>query len=111
MSDTLKPTISPLQLRDELEAMVLKELLGPGSAEEEIIESPGTRYFVGVLAPASEPGGRCRGPGCRRTAAAHRGRGRRGGRRDHGWRRTGPRWPGHDPGRYAPLQPRDRTKP
>ena len=42
---------SPLQLRDELEAMVLKELLGPGSAEEEIIESPGTRYFVGVLAP------------------------------------------------------------
>src|SRR5947207_13405821 len=42
---------SPLQLRDELETMVLKELLGPGSAEEEINESPGTRYFVGVLAP------------------------------------------------------------
>src|SRR5271163_999692 len=51
MADTLKPTVSPLQRRDELEAMVLKELLGPGSAEEEIIESPGTRYFVGVLAP------------------------------------------------------------
>lgn len=51
MIDTIKPTASPLQLRDELEAMVLKELLGPGSAEEEIIESPGTRYFVGVLAP------------------------------------------------------------
>src|SRR5437016_3290890 len=51
MGDTLKPTVSPLQLRDELETMVLKELLGPGSAEEEIIESPGTRYFVGVLAP------------------------------------------------------------
>src|SRR5271156_3320020 len=51
MTDTLKPTISPLQLRDELETMVLKELLGPGSPEEEIIESPGTRYFVGVLAP------------------------------------------------------------
>src|SRR3954469_4164997 len=51
MADSLKPTISPLQLRDELETMVLKELLGPGSAEEEIIESPGTRYFVGVLAP------------------------------------------------------------
>jgi hypothetical protein len=31
--------------------MVLKELLGPGSEQEEIIESPGTRYFVGVLAP------------------------------------------------------------
>src|SRR5438477_1003312 len=51
MADTLKPTVSPLQLRDELEAMVLKELLGPGSEEEEIVESPGTRYFVGVLAP------------------------------------------------------------
>jgi hypothetical protein len=31
--------------------MVLKELLGPGNEEEEITESPGTRYFVGVLAP------------------------------------------------------------
>ena len=52
MSETALPNPpSPLQLRDELETMVLKELLGPGSAEEEIIESPGTRYFVGVLAP------------------------------------------------------------
>lgn len=42
---------SPLELRDELEDMVLKELLGPGSAEEELLESPSTRYFVGVLAP------------------------------------------------------------
>ena len=50
MADTLKPTISPLQLRDELETMVLKELLGPGSEQEEIIEPLGTRYFVGVLA-------------------------------------------------------------
>ena len=48
---------SPLQLRDELETMVLKELLGPGSAEEELIESPGTRYFVGVLAPRKRPQG------------------------------------------------------
>jgi hypothetical protein len=47
MADTLKPTFSPLQLRDELETMVLKELLGPGSADEEIIESPGARYFPG----------------------------------------------------------------
>ncbi len=52
MSSTpLKQALSPLQLRDELEAMVLKELLGPGSTEEELTESPGTRYFVGVLAP------------------------------------------------------------
>ena len=43
---------SSLALRDELETMVLKELLGPaGGPDEEIIESPGTRYFVGVLAP------------------------------------------------------------
>jgi hypothetical protein len=47
----LSKPLSPLQLRDELETMVLKELLGPGSADEEIIESPGTKYFVGVLAP------------------------------------------------------------
>ncbi len=51
MTDPLTVKPSPLQLRDELETMVLKELLGPGSADEEIIESPGTRYFVGVLAP------------------------------------------------------------
>ena len=51
MAETLKPSVSPLQLRDELETMVLKELLGPGTEDEEIIESPGTRYFVGVLAP------------------------------------------------------------
>ena len=48
---TLPKPPSPLQLRDELETMVLKELLGPGTPEEEIIESPATRYFVGVLAP------------------------------------------------------------
>jgi Helicase conserved C-terminal domain len=51
MTNTLKPAVSPLQLRDELEAMVLKELLGPGSPEEDILESPGSRYIVGVLAP------------------------------------------------------------
>jgi hypothetical protein len=55
MPDTLKPTVSPLQLRDELESMVRKELLGPGTEDEEIIESPGTRYFVGVLAPQAGP--------------------------------------------------------
>ena len=45
MSVTLKPTVSPLQLRDELKTMDLKEMLGPGIAVEEIIESPGARYF------------------------------------------------------------------
>ena len=57
MSPTaLEPAVSPLRLRDELETMVLRELLGPGSAEEEIIESPATRYFVGVLAPRKRAG-------------------------------------------------------
>ena len=52
MSDELKQAVpSPLALRDELEAMVLRQLLGPGTDYEEVIESPGTRYFVGVLAP------------------------------------------------------------
>jgi Helicase conserved C-terminal domain len=52
MSQTALPKPpSPLKLRDELEAMVLKELLGPGRIDEELTESPGSRYFVGVLAP------------------------------------------------------------
>jgi hypothetical protein len=51
MSSLVDSRPSPLQLRDELDVKVLKELLGPGSSEEELIESPGTRYFVGVLAP------------------------------------------------------------
>lgn len=51
MNSTLTPAVSSLKLRDELEIMVLKELLGPGTEQEEIVESPGTRYFVGVLAP------------------------------------------------------------
>lgn len=51
MSDTLKPTVSPLRLRDELETMVVQELLGPGSVDEELVESPGIRYCVGILAP------------------------------------------------------------
>jgi hypothetical protein len=57
MADTLKSVPSPLQLRDELEAMVLKELVGPGSEQEEILESPSTRYFVGVLAPRKKSRG------------------------------------------------------
>src|SRR5712691_9591802 len=66
MSNVLQSPASPLQLRDELETMVLKEFLGPGSAEEEIIESPGTRYFVGVLAPRKRANASAASP----TAAA-----------------------------------------
>jgi Helicase conserved C-terminal domain len=50
-STALNETHDSLQLRHELEKMALKELLGPGSEDEEIIEPPGTRYLVGVLAP------------------------------------------------------------
>ncbi len=57
MSDTLKPSVSPLRLRDELESMVVQELLGPGSVDEELVEAPGIRYFVGVLAPRKRPRG------------------------------------------------------
>jgi hypothetical protein len=66
----LKP--SRLALRDELEEMVLKELLGPaGGPEEEIEESPGTRYFVGVLAPRKRAQiGRPSTVGTTNTAAA-----------------------------------------
>lgn len=51
MTEVLTKSNSSLQLRDELEAMVLKDLLGPCLEEEEVLESPGSRYFVGVLAP------------------------------------------------------------
>src|SRR5947209_3266441 len=52
MSGVLQNSPSSMMIRDEIEGMVLKELLGPaGGPEEEIEESPGTRYFVGVLAP------------------------------------------------------------
>jgi hypothetical protein len=52
MSDSLlEKKISPLELRDKLESMVIKELLGPGSPDEELREPPGIRYFVGVLSP------------------------------------------------------------
>jgi len=59
MSGTsLKPVASPLQLRDRLESLVLIELLGPATEDEEILESPGTRYLVGVLAPRKRAGWR-----------------------------------------------------
>jgi Helicase conserved C-terminal domain len=52
MTESLKDSVpSSLALRDELEAMVFKELIGPSRPDEEIEESPSTRYFVGVLAP------------------------------------------------------------
>lgn len=58
MSDqpVLKGIPSPMQIRAELEAMVVKDLLGPAeSPEEELDErSVRDRYLVGVLAPRKQ---------------------------------------------------------
>jgi hypothetical protein len=53
MSGLLHSIPSPTKIREELERMVLKDLLGPvGGAEEEIAEpSVRDRYLVGMLAP------------------------------------------------------------
>ncbi|WP_145271418.1 DISARM system helicase DrmA [Tautonia plasticadhaerens] len=50
---TLKETVpSPLQLREMLEAMAVKELRGPAGGEtEEVSERIRDRYLVGILAP------------------------------------------------------------
>src|SRR5437773_8675681 len=47
---------SPMKIREELEQMVLKDLLGPvGGPEEEIDEqSVRDRYLVGMLAPKGQ---------------------------------------------------------
>ena len=53
MTETLLATSpSAIQLRNRLEEMVMKDLLGPAQGEEEeSIESPTTRYLVGILSP------------------------------------------------------------
>ena len=54
MSEILKDIPSPTQIRAELEAMVLGDLLGPagGDIEELTERSVRDRYIVGVLAPS-----------------------------------------------------------
>ena len=43
---------SPRELRDELEALIRDDLIGPiGGAEEELPEAPVDRYVLGMLAP------------------------------------------------------------
>src|SRR5947209_14717604 len=53
MAGLLHSIPSPMKIREELERMVLKALLGPvGGPEEEIAEpSVRDRYLVGMLAP------------------------------------------------------------
>lgn len=56
MSDVLKTGTSPMQIRQELEEMVIHDLLGPaGGPEEEVDDrSIRDRYLVGALAPRVE---------------------------------------------------------
>ena len=59
---------SPRELRDELEALIRDDLVGPiGGPEEELPEAPVDRYVLGMLAPrfrfGSSPATRSAGDG------------------------------------------------
>ena len=48
-------TKTPRELRDELEAMIRADLIGPaGGEEEELRERPSDRYLLGMLAPREQ---------------------------------------------------------
>ena len=54
MPDSLQEQIpSPLQLRDQLEAMIRRDLLGPAGGPEEEVDERAVRgrYSLGLLAP------------------------------------------------------------
>jgi hypothetical protein len=53
MTSLLQTIPSPMKIREELEQMVLKDLLGPVGGPEEEIDEPSVRdrYLVGMLAP------------------------------------------------------------
>src|SRR5947209_13668763 len=53
MNSLLQSIPSPTKLRDELERMVIKDLLGPVGGPEEEVDEPSVRdrYLVGMLAP------------------------------------------------------------
>ena len=56
MTPHLQSIPSPMKLREELERMVLKDLLGPVNGPEEEIDEPSVRdrYLVGMLAPKKQ---------------------------------------------------------
>ena len=57
MTDILRPEISSsYHIRDELEAMVMKDLVGPAGGPEEIVAEPTVRgrYILGILAPKGQ---------------------------------------------------------
>ncbi len=52
MGDSLLQAPSPAEIRDELQDLVIRDLLGPARGpEEEIEDAPHDRYLVGMLAP------------------------------------------------------------
>jgi hypothetical protein len=53
MTSLLSSLPSPTKIREELERMVLKDLLGPVGGPQEEIDEPSVRdrYLVGMLAP------------------------------------------------------------
>jgi hypothetical protein len=53
MTGLLQSLPSPMKIREKLEPMVLKDLLGPVGGPEEEIDEPSVRdrYLVGMLAP------------------------------------------------------------
>jgi hypothetical protein len=53
MTSLLQSIPSPTKIRDELERMVLKDLLGPAGGPKEEVDEPSVRdrYLVGMLAP------------------------------------------------------------
>ena len=55
MSNLANPSPPPTELRDRLEELVLKDLLGPaGGPEEEVTGNVRDRYLIGMLAPRGQ---------------------------------------------------------
>jgi hypothetical protein len=52
------PAVSQIQIRDELEQLVMADLLGPAGGPEEIVDESSVRdrYLVGMLAPKRSHG-------------------------------------------------------
>jgi hypothetical protein len=55
MSDTLLKRMTPTEVREQLQVLVVAELLGPAGGEhEQLQERPQDRYLVGMLAPRNQ---------------------------------------------------------
>jgi hypothetical protein len=71
-SSFLRNLPSPTKIREELEQMVLKDLLGPVGGPEEEIDEPSVRdrYLVGMLRPSGKNSPPRSSTSCPRAAAA-----------------------------------------